>query len=486
MPKPDRIPAIPFALTAAIVFAFLALPLPAHAAPTDDPETVTIDGDTYSIVGKTLLDRWGFEPIDIPREENAAWVYIEAIDSMTMWPEDPKLSQRFEHVLGHGFTEDFPELRAWVRRQRDGIALIRKASRMERYAFPWLLSENDGEEALAASTQYPQLNKFRLAAKLLAVDARLHADEGRFGEAVESLVAIQRMAAHVMHRGSIIHGLVGVAIDAIGNDAARDIVRRHEVTAKQLAELQRGLAEAWRAAPPPSHVFDNERRWIMATIDDIFTLRLNTDAMGEVTMGNQSFAQSLLGTEGLLALLPERTVKGHFDAAFDELAAIGGRPAWALKRRRDDKSLYEKHIPGWDIVGRLLFPVLDRSALAFAKIRIDNDLTRTLIALHHHKADTGAFPDRLADLVPDYLKAVPADGWDPDGKPLRYRRSLDPAGYTIYSVGYNGKDNGGGPDVLHSDLSRETGDHGSAYPMPPPEPFKEREEEPGIRFDPFQ
>lgn len=487
MPKPDRIPAIPVALTAAIVFAFLALPLPAHAAPADDPETVTIDGDTYRIVGKTLLDRWGFEPIDIPREENAAWVYIEAIDSMNMWPEDPKLLQRFEHVLGHGFTEDFPELRAWVRRQRDGIALLCKASRMERYGFPLLLDHPMPREPLVAAVLSPHLNSMRLASRLLVVEAWLHADEGQFEEAVESLATIHRMSAHAAKPGVMIDGLVGLALDAIGNDAVRNIVRRHEIPEKHLAELQKTMTEAWRKAPTAADIYEGERRWNRAVVDDVFSGRVSLDEIGVFGLEphGESFIRSLIGSEGLRAVLPDRTVAGHFGDAFDALKAMSRRPAWALKESSDARKSYDKPIPQWNVLGRVLMPVLGRASLAFAKGRIDNELTRTLIALHRYKADTGHFPNRIERLVPDYLDAVPTDGWDPDGKPLRYRRSLDPAGYTIYSVGYNGKDNGGGPDVLHSDLSRDPGDYGFAYPMPPPEPFKEREEEPGIGFDPF-
>ena len=56
-----------------------------------------------------------------------------------------------------------------------------------------------------------------------------------------------------------------------------------------------------------------------------------------------------------------------------------------------------------------------------------------------YRADTGRYPARLAELAPKYLAAVPDDLFA--GKPLVYRPSE--AGYLLYSVGINGKDDGG-------------------------------------------
>ena len=51
------------------------------------------------------------------------------------------------------------------------------------------------------------------------------------------------------------------------------------------------------------------------------------------------------------------------------------------------------------------------------------------------------YPDRLVDLVPKYIANVPIDPFDPRQQPLRYKQTGD--GYLLYSVGYDGKDDGG-------------------------------------------
>lgn len=63
------------------------------------------------------------------------------------------------------------------------------------------------------------------------------------------------------------------------------------------------------------------------------------------------------------------------------------------------------------------------------------------VALQGHCAQHGDFPDHLTDLVPHYLSAVPEDPFS--RKPLIYHRKA--AGYLLYSVGPDGKDDGGQP-----------------------------------------
>ncbi len=65
--------------------------------------------------------------------------------------------------------------------------------------------------------------------------------------------------------------------------------------------------------------------------------------------------------------------------------------------------------------------------------------TQVAIAIEQYRLDTGKIPDRLEDLVPKYMEKVPIDPFD--GKPLRYKRLEK--GYTIYSIGEDGKDDGG-------------------------------------------
>jgi ABC-type transport system involved in multi-copper enzyme maturation permease subunit len=62
-----------------------------------------------------------------------------------------------------------------------------------------------------------------------------------------------------------------------------------------------------------------------------------------------------------------------------------------------------------------------------------------MLAMERYRLALQRWPESLEALVPGFLREIPADPFD--GKPLRYRRQG--GGVVIYSVGFNGVDNGG-------------------------------------------
>ena len=63
------------------------------------------------------------------------------------------------------------------------------------------------------------------------------------------------------------------------------------------------------------------------------------------------------------------------------------------------------------------------------------------LAIKAYRIERGELPDRLDDLIPEYLPAVPTDPYTEEKAPLIYRRTDDK--YLLYSVGLNGRDDGG-------------------------------------------
>lgn len=70
------------------------------------------------------------------------------------------------------------------------------------------------------------------------------------------------------------------------------------------------------------------------------------------------------------------------------------------------------------------------------------ELNVTAIALKRYRLRHGHWPARIEELVPEFLAAVPPDWMR--GQPLCYRRNPDET-FTLYSVGWNGQDDGGDP-----------------------------------------
>jgi hypothetical protein len=137
--------------------------------------------------------------------------------------------------------------------------------------------------------------------------------------------------------------------------------------------------------------------------------------------------------------------------------------AWFVARYRElaGRSYYETR-GQWEAVAdelrraprglltAVIVPALWGSAERSARGDAHRRVARTALAVHNYRARHGRLPAKLADLTPEPLIAVPEDPYD--GKPLRFRRNA--AGAAVYSVGPDGRDDGG----ARFDRAEKTGD----------------------------
>ena len=94
----------------------------------------------------------------------------------------------------------------------------------------------------------------------------------------------------------------------------------------------------------------------------------------------------------------------------------------------------------YNIFARLLFPAVSKSAAKFANAQSLIDLATVACALERHRLANGQFPEQLDLLVPRFIAKIPTDVIN--GDLLIYRRESD-GKYTLYSVGWNEKDDNG-------------------------------------------
>jgi hypothetical protein len=94
----------------------------------------------------------------------------------------------------------------------------------------------------------------------------------------------------------------------------------------------------------------------------------------------------------------------------------------------------------WEIktLTLLLLPAYTQTFAAAARGVAQHRCTVVLLAGERCRRERGAYPERLADLVPDYLAEVPSDPFT--GDPLRLRQDER---WIIYSVGEDEQDDGG-------------------------------------------
>lgn len=95
-----------------------------------------------------------------------------------------------------------------------------------------------------------------------------------------------------------------------------------------------------------------------------------------------------------------------------------------------------------DPLNRILLPVFNRARIKDVNSsETQNALLTVALALRAFRAETGAYPAALAQLVPaGGLSRVPDDPFALFG-PLRYKQTK--MGYVLYSVGPDGRDDNG-------------------------------------------
>src|SRR5262249_12527237 len=94
----------------------------------------------------------------------------------------------------------------------------------------------------------------------------------------------------------------------------------------------------------------------------------------------------------------------------------------------------------------------NRPAISHYRGLADRRAAAVLLAIRLYEVDHGTAPTMLDQLVPKYLPAVPIDPFAPDGHTLRYLAT--PGAEAVYSVGENGRDDGGSVQLVRPTYGR--------------------------------
>lgn len=102
--------------------------------------------------------------------------------------------------------------------------------------------------------------------------------------------------------------------------------------------------------------------------------------------------------------------------------------------------VFENSPPG-EVANEIqLTSVTDMIGKRYVTIEMALRQARLVCVLERFRIARGAYPSTLAELVPEFISAIPRDAIDIH--PLRYRR-IEPDKFLLYSVGANGRDDSG-------------------------------------------
>lgn len=450
----------------------------ASTAPDDAPDTIVVRGERMHVWPVENLIARGFDLKRIPRDENAAWVYIEAINAHEELPN--ALADELNAAAGDPWTEDRDTLIAYLQRPGNVAALeaLEKAAAMKQCQLPYF---GDSTQSLIA-VLLPNLSHMRFLARLAVADGRRMVFAGDTASAADRYFAVMRMSAHVSQGTTLIEGLVALATWALANDALRDMVLHSPLSADELRAIARNLDQLQASAPSVRRGLASERVFGTAIVDELCArpFRLPRALAGSIggEPGDGVFVDGdvnpvpddgwgrLEKRIGQL-ILPDRAIKKHMLGYYDTVLDAAGRPRSERVDIDEERYLRDK-VPQWDVITRSMLPSLSRSVDLGHRAGADRALTRVALALRLHMTlHNGQPPESLDHLEPPLPEGAAIDPFT--GESLIYRPG--PPGWVVYSVSANLIDDGG---VMTGRWDEQ--DIVCRYPPEPIEPAEEDDE----------
>ncbi|MCB9851741.1 MAG: hypothetical protein H6819_01495 [Phycisphaerales bacterium] len=397
----------------------------APSEPTDDDMHVTVDGTRYELYPAKILEERGIHIPEIPRDENAAYVYFDAINITK--PADDELDDALRSATNGVWPEGETgeKLARYVDENTAAIELARKAARMDHYAMPLFRGESDSLfEALL-----PSCEGHRRLARLLAADAVRHADAGDFTGAIDRLLTAQRMGHQISHGNTVIEGLVGISIGSMAGKRLAQIAETHEIDPALLKNAVAKMNASSKSTLQFEELLRQEANFSRNILNDFFEAPGNVIALTDLSPIDFSSHTRVVDdgwhrlTVALRRLyLPDRAMQRHLDRFYDEINKSIAPHADGTPGTVVDHEKVLSQVPAWDVINANVLPGYDRTYEVVLRHHSDTERSKLRVAIEAYREENGRLPDSLDALVPAYVEAVHADpmtGADFDYSPLR-------------------------------------------------------------------
>jgi hypothetical protein len=371
----------------------------------------------------------------------------------------------------HWAVKEFPDLADWLKRNDKPIALVAEGVRRSQYYNPIVVGRSGEKRLPLFLANFRAILHCRDVASALLCRAMLRVTQKRNDDAWQDLLACHRLGRQVGRGGTLNEAFVGIGIDRMANDADLAFLDSTKLNAKQISKCLSDL----QALPPLPKLADKvnlmERfvflDWAMMMDRDGFS------ALDVVSFPNKSgLANSIADSKLLRRLISWDTTMRRGNQLFSRMSSVLRLHDRAMREKQlalieqEIMELHEKLMPlriaeevlelgPAEGIGNLLgdqffmlmFPYYGKYQLRGDRSEQVHRNLHVAFALAAYKASEGRYPEKLDVLAPKYLPAIPGDLFS--GKALIYRPSKD--GYLLYSVGVNGKDDGG--QTREDDLS---------------------------------
>lgn len=374
-----------------------------------------------------------------------------------------------ERTQGPWDEMDDPLLARWIESNEKPMSVaVAGIMTRDQYYAPLLAGDDDFSGMLVAIL-LPTAQQTREFARFLAARAMYRVAKDDVDGAMKDLLACHRLARHYSRAPTLVEALVCYAIDGVASAGDFNLSHHAKLTAKQARWYQDQLN---KMPPPPSTAdcIDISERYMYL---DCAVMLARKGPGGLKELGGMAGVRDEAG--GAFAFFGKLLRRAAIDwneplkmgnDLYDRMAVAARLPTYKERMAAGNKieeELKQLAVSARDVsglaasffslrsmrseVGRkigavlcsLIMPAISAASHAEDRTLMNNELSQVAVALSAHRNEKGKYPDKLAELVPDFIKAIPADRYSCEG--LIYKRGR--SGYLLYSVGRNLQDDGG-------------------------------------------
>jgi hypothetical protein len=271
--------------------------------------------------------------------------------------------------------------------------------------------------------------EFRVCARAFAAESRLARLDGDGSRAIHSSLDDLELGSKLAKGGGWIPYLVAEVCHSYGVSEAEHSagMTPAAVIPDAIARI-RSIQQHWA---PFSEMLDIERATMLIGATTIFQ-HFQREDLGDKIDTARALQDRPTPLETIRFLLvPRRTALAHMDLYFRQQMAESARP---VRQRRPVPTPDDP----WS---RALLPTsLFENPWKWERTSTDISLIEVALAVRMHYLEHGRYPTRLTEISKRWLPSIPVDLWE---QPITYR--LKNGQPVIYSMGPDGKDDGGTP-----------------------------------------
>jgi hypothetical protein len=402
----------------------------------------------------------------IPDEENAAMIYnqlLDAYDSNSFHAgldesEIEKIPMREPWL-----SEEHPQIAACVEGHKTTISALLNAAEIKECRFPI------NADLINFDCTMDRTSPMRNWGYLLISAANNDIAGGRSGEALEKLVAVLQMGKHQRQQGSLVEFLVGVALEALSISEFKSLIVTGGATEEELTAIEKALEAIkcdWSMDFPrfiEHEKLMHKNLWgMLYGVNPKGKIRLTRgltyrimeqlpeDMKGELVI--TYWHKRLIKLWGLLCwfYMPSTPQEAGeiVDVAYERYYAMA-EPGydWEKEPKKTAKIFRLNYRYLVEHLTEVLEPAYHKVHDIYLRLKADKQGSQILVALRRHKSANGRWPETLDEVRPFTSEEIFIDPIN--GGSFVYGLTDD--GFTLYSKGKNGIDEGGEWDTKAGD-----------------------------------